>query len=101
MKTLSSFAVIVLLLTGIVAAQERVTSGKSRGGKPLGEPWENMPADLRHMQYPNGPFLLIWSDGGESIATIHGRTCWDVWATCRSLPLAGRTTWTARPAVSL
>lgn len=47
--------VVVLLLVGPAAssfAQERVTPSQSRGGKPLGTPWENMPAGLHEVKFP-------------------------------------------------
>lgn len=46
------FTMILLISPGFVAAQQRVAPSTSRGGKPLGEPWQNMPAELHDMKFP-------------------------------------------------
>jgi len=54
MKTSWTVASIMFAI-GIVnvgVAQERAIPRQSRGGKPLGTPWLNMPVELRDMKFP-------------------------------------------------
>lgn len=39
--------------TQAVPAQERVTPAKSKGVKPLGEPWAGVPEELRRLKLPH------------------------------------------------
>lgn len=58
MKPSLNIVAVVLFACGTAGAamaQERVTPAESRGGKPLVAAWENMPAQLRGMKFPNWP----------------------------------------------
>ena len=70
MRTIPHLVVILLLFGTATSgfAQERVAPGQSRGGKPLGTPWENMPAELRDMKFPQWAVpddLSRWQQSGH------------------------------------
>lgn len=50
------------------AAQERVTPEKSKGGRPYGEPWVNIPESFRASKPPEWPLptdLKAWQETGK------------------------------------
>lgn len=55
MKATGRATLLVLILALPIAAQERVTPQQSRGGKPLGEPWDGVSEDVRKLLLPEWP----------------------------------------------
>lgn len=55
MNRANQAALLVVLLGLPVAAQERVAPQQSRGGKPLGEPWDGVPDEVRKLLPPAWP----------------------------------------------
>lgn len=71
MATLPRTVFPALILASVIVAghaQERVVPRESRGGKPVGEPWEDLPAELRDMPFPQWQLpddLLQWKRTGR------------------------------------